>query len=107
MAAIGRKADIAGVANVRSRSHIATMKLGTLNNGNPPAPISAAWAAPQGTARAKGTGQQCRCRATRHSIERIGRPLCCLHGDAKGSGQVTPEGKRRIAQRSSGTGTSA
>jgi hypothetical protein len=95
------------VANARDPSHIDTMKLGTLNNGNPPAPITTAWAAPQCTARAKSTGQQCRCRATRYSIERFGRPLCYLHGGAKGSGQVTPEGKRRIAQRSSGTGTSA
>jgi hypothetical protein len=70
------------------------MKLGTLNSGSPPAPITAAWSAPQCTAKAKCTGQQCRCRATRYSIERLGRPLRYLHGGAKGSGQVTPEGQR-------------
>jgi hypothetical protein len=68
------------VANAPVPSHIDTMKLGTLNNGNQPAPITAAWAAPQCTAKAKSTRQQCRCRATRYSIEQFGRPLCYLHG---------------------------
>jgi hypothetical protein len=29
---------------------------------------------------------------------RFARPLCYLHGGAKGSGQITPEGKQRIAK---------
>jgi hypothetical protein len=90
---------VSSIAKARIYGHIViSMKLGVLNNGNPPAPITAAWSAPQCSARAKSTGQQCRRRATQYSIEQFGRPLCYLHGEAKGSGKITPDGKRRIAQ---------
>ncbi len=74
------------------------MKLGRLRNGNEAAPITATWEAPRCEAKAKHSGKRCRCRATKYSLAWFGKGLCYKHGGAKGSGKITPEGRKRIAE---------